>query len=171
MESFSQRYRSTGVFNKKSTFAICQTLGTAHSRTSRHSMTQENEKKPERLKKEDRELFMELGFVAASNFLPWEAHALFGQLVLADPEAAYGRVGLAYSKMMGGQFEEAHKLLQHPVVKASKLSAYAVALRGLAFQLEGHSEEMKALFAKDSETLSSAPAAQQLSSVLSNPGG
>lgn len=103
------------------------------------------------LKKEDRQMFMELGIVATSNFLSWEGHALFGQLLLADPAEAYPRLGLAYCKMMGGQFDEAHKLLKNSILENSPLKDYALALRGLAFHLAKQPEELVKLF-KSSES-------------------
>ena len=98
------------------------------------------------LSKEDRQMFMELGFVATSNFLSWEGHALFGQLLLADPEEAYPRIGLAYCKIMGGQFADAHKLLDHPVVESSSLKDFATALRGFAFHLSKEPQKCEKLF-------------------------
>ncbi|MFI0347491.1 MAG: hypothetical protein ACH346_01780 [Chthoniobacterales bacterium] len=105
------------------------------------------------LSKEDRQMFMQLGLVATSNFLSWEGHALFGQLLLADPEAAYPRVGLAYCKIMGGQFADAHKLLNHPIVESSSLRDYATALRGFAYHLAKQPEECEKLFTKNEKNL------------------
>lgn len=105
------------------------------------------------LSSDDRQMFMELGFVATSNFLPWEGHALFGQLLLADPEAAYPRVGLAYCKIMGGQFADAHNLLNHATVESSSLKDYAMALRGFAYYLDKQPEECEKLFKKNQDAL------------------
>ena len=105
------------------------------------------------LTKKDRQMFMELGFTASANFLPWEGHALFGQLMLAEPTQAYPRVGLAYCKMMGGQFEDAHNLLKDQVVTTSTLKDYALALRGLAFHLEKRPQELDTLFNLNKDSL------------------
>ncbi|MCF7729840.1 MAG: hypothetical protein K9M81_05680 [Chthoniobacterales bacterium] len=107
----------------------------------------------ELLFKSDRQMFMELGFTASSNFLPWEGHALFGQLMLAEPEEAYPRVGLAYCKIMGGQFADAHDLLKNKVVLSSKLKDYGIALRGLAFHLENKPQERDELFNTNKDSL------------------
>lgn len=111
------------------------------------------------LTKKDRQMFMELGFTASSNFLPWEGHALFGQLTLAEPHEAYAHVGLAYSKIMGGQFEDAHKLLTGDAVEASTLKDYALALRGLAFLLEKKPQQLNALFESNQDSLQNNAAA------------
>lgn len=113
---------------------------------------------PSFLNKEDRQLFMQLGFVATSNFLSWEGHALFGQLLLADPEAAYPRVGLAYCKIMGGQFEDAHKLLHNSIVESSTLSDYGLALRAFAFYLAKQPEKAAKLFSEHQDSLQKNPA-------------
>ncbi|MFZ4115092.1 MAG: tetratricopeptide repeat protein [Chthoniobacterales bacterium] len=118
------------------------------------------------LSKKDRQMFMELGFTASSNFLPWEAHALFGQLLLAEPEEAYSRVGLAYCKIMGGQFEDAHDLLKHHSVASSKLKDYGIALRGLAFHLEKKPQKRDALFNSHKDSLQDNAAAFGFFQVL-----
>ncbi|KAB2643277.1 MAG: hypothetical protein DVB29_06240 [Verrucomicrobia bacterium] len=105
------------------------------------------------LTKSDRQMFMELGFTASSNFLPWEGHALFSQLMLAEPEEAYPRLGLAYCKIMGGQFEDAHNLLKNKIVLSSKLKDYGNALRGLAFHLEKKPQELDELFNSNKNSL------------------
>lgn len=105
------------------------------------------------LERKDRQMFMELGLVASTNFLPWEAHALFGQLLIADPAVAYPRIGLAHCKIMGGQFEDAHQLLKHEIVESSQLSSYGVALRALAFHLAKQPKELSELFEKNKELL------------------
>ncbi len=125
-----------------------------------HHKSHENEKNQDNQKtglldKKDRQMFMELGFTASTNFLPWEAHSLFGQLMLAEPEEAYPRLGLAYCKIMGGQFEDAHKLLNNEIVLSSKLKDYGMALRGLAFHLEKKNTELHDLFNKNQESLES----------------
>lgn len=98
------------------------------------------------LSKEDRQMFMEMGIMASNNVFPWEGHALFGQLLLVEPEEAYPRVGMAYCKIMGGQFAEAHQLLKNKVVTASPLKDFALALRGLAFYLAKQPKELEQLF-------------------------
>lgn len=105
--------------------------------------------------KKDRQIFMELGLAAFSNFLPWEAHALFGQLTLAEPGEAYPWLGLAYCKMMGGQFEDAHHLLKKEAVLSSQLKDYGTALRALAFHLEKKTTELHELFNSSKEYLES----------------
>ncbi len=98
------------------------------------------------ISKEDRQMFMEMGIMASNNVFPWEGHALFGQLLLAEPNEAYPRVGMAYCKIMGGQFAEAHQLLQHKIVASSSLKDFALALRGLAFYLAKQPKEVEQLF-------------------------
>lgn len=118
------------------------------------------------LTKKDRQIFMELGFTASSNFLPWEAHAFFGQLMLAEPEEAYPRVGLAHCKIMGGQFEDAHDLLKHQSVLTSSLKDYGIALRGLAFHLEKKPQERDELFNSHQDSLQDNAAAFGFFQVL-----
>ena len=118
------------------------------------------------LTKKDRQMFMELGFTASTNFLPWEGHALFGQLLLAEPAQAYPRIGLAYCKIMGGQFEDAHKLLKNKIVENSSLSDYAIALRGLAFHLAKEPYELEQLFKATQEVLGKNSAAFGFYQVL-----
>lgn len=98
------------------------------------------------LSKEDRQMFMEMGIMAHNNVLPWEGHALFGQLLLVEPEEAYPRIGMAYCKIMGGQFAEAHQLLKNKIVTTSSLKDFALALRGLAFYLAKQPKELEQLF-------------------------
>lgn len=105
------------------------------------------------ISKEDRQMFMEMGIMASNNVFPWEGHALFGQLLLVEPEEAYPRVGMAYCKIMGGQFAEAHQLLQHKVVTSSPLKDFATALRGLAFFLAKQPKELEALFKENEGSL------------------
>ena len=124
------------------------------------------EQKNDILTKEDRQMLMELGLTASTNFLPWEGHALFGQLLLAHPEQAYPRVGLAYCKIMGGQFDDAHKLLKNKVVENSSLRDYAIALRGLAFHLAKEPQELDQLFNTTKETLQENSAAFAFYKIL-----
>lgn len=105
------------------------------------------------ISKEDRQMFMEMGLMAHNNVLPWEGHALFGQLLLVEPEEAYPRVGMAYCKIMGGQFVEAHQLLKNKVVTSSPLKDFALALRGLAFYLAKQPKELEQLFKEHEEPL------------------
>ena len=98
------------------------------------------------ISKEDRQMLMEMGIMAHNNVLPWEGHALFGQLLLVEPEEAYPRVGMAYCKIMGGQFAEAHQLLKNKIVTSSALKDFALALRGLAFYLAKQPKELEQLF-------------------------
>ena len=128
-------------------------------KTDSQKSLHEKEEQKGLLTKKDRQMFMELGFTASANFLPWEGHALFGQLMLAEPEEAYPRVGLAYCKMMGGQFEDAHTLLKNQIVTSSKLKDYAMALRGLAFHLEKKPQELDALFNSNKDSLQNNAAA------------
>lgn len=122
------------------------------------------------LGRKDRQIFMELGMLAATNFLPWEAHAFFGQLLYADHLAAYPRIGLAHCKIMGGQFEDAHKLLNDETVSSSPLSAYGVALRLLAFHLAKQAKELDELYQNSLELLeSNPPALQFLKNLLETP--
>ena len=116
-------------------------------------MSHDTSKKEPLLNKEDRQMFMELGLMASNNVFPWEGHALFGQLLLTDPEEAYPRVGMAYCKIMGGQFDEAHKLLQNKVVTSSPLKDYAIALRGLAFHLAKQRHDVDHLFKENESSL------------------
>ncbi len=118
------------------------------------------------LSREDRQMFMELGFTASTNFLPWEAHALFGQLMLAEPAEAYARIGLSYCKIMGGQFHDAHQLLDQQSVSSSALKDYAVALRGLAFHLEKKFKERDELFNSHENSLQENSAALGFFQVL-----
>ncbi|MBX9742737.1 MAG: hypothetical protein K2W99_04280 [Chthoniobacterales bacterium] len=119
------------------------------------------------LERKDRQMFMELGMVAATNFLPWEAHAFFGQLLHADHLAAYPRIGLAHCKIMGGQFEDAHKLLKEEAVSSSPLKAYGIALRALAFHLAKQPRELNELLQGNQELLNNNPPALQfLKSLL-----
>lgn len=129
------------------------------STTDSQNNLQAKEEQKGLLTKKDRQLFMELGFTASANFLPWEGHSLFGQLMLAEPEQAYPRVGLAYCKMMGGQFQDAHNLLKDPIVGSSSLKDYAMALRGLAFHLEKKPQELDALFNSNKDSLQNNTAA------------
>ncbi|MBM3856766.1 MAG: hypothetical protein FJ390_02240 [Verrucomicrobia bacterium] len=105
------------------------------------------------ISKEDRQMFMEMGMMAHNNVLPWEGHALFGQLLLVEPEEAYPRVGMAYCKIMGGQFAEAHQLLKNKVVTSSSLKDFALALRGLAFYLAKQPKELEQLFKEHEQPL------------------
>ena len=105
------------------------------------------------LKKEDRQMLMEMGIMASNNVLPWEGHALFGQLLLVEPDEAYPRVGMAYCKIMGGQFAEAHQLLKNKIVTSSSLKDFALALRGLAFYLAKQPKEVEQLFKENEEAL------------------
>ena len=98
------------------------------------------------ISKEDRQMLMEMGIMASNNVFPWEGHALFGQLLLVEPEEAYPRVGMAYCKIMGGQFAEAHQLLKNKIVASSSLKDFALALRGLAFYLAKQPQELEQLF-------------------------
>ena len=98
-------------------------------------------------------MFMEMGIMASSNVFPWEGHALFGQLLLAEPQEAYPRIGMAYCKIMGGQFAEAHQLLQNKIVTSSSLKDFALALRGLAFYLAKDSKALEQLFKEHQEPL------------------
>lgn len=113
------------------------------------------------LERKDRQMLMELGMLAATNFLPWEAHALFGQLLYADHLAAYPRIGLAHCKIIGGQFEDAHKLLEEEIVSSSPLKPYGVALQALAFHLAKQKKEFHEFFKKNQEFLEAHPAALQ----------
>lgn len=117
------------------------------------------EKQSDFLERKDRQMFMELGLVASTNFLPWEAHALFGQLMIADPLVAYPRIGLAHCKIMGGQFEDAHKLLNNEIVTSSSLRSYGIALRALAFHLAKQPKELQELFKENEELLKKDPSA------------
>jgi hypothetical protein len=108
---------------------------------------------PGLINKEDRQMFMEMGIMASNNVFPWEGHALFGQLLLAEPEEAYPRVGMAYCKIMGGQFTEAHQLLKNKLVTSSSLKDFALALRGLAFYLAKQPKELEQLFKEHEEAL------------------
>lgn len=91
--------------------------------------------------------------MASNNVFPWEGHALFGQLLLAEPQEAYPRIGMAYCKIMGGQFTEAHQLLQNKIVTSSSLKDFALALRGLAFYLAKDSKALEQLFKEHQEPL------------------
>jgi len=134
--------------------------------SSTSTNTSLDEQSNDLLTKADRQMFMELGFTASTNFQPWEGHALFGQLLLAEPEQAYPRVGLAYCKIMGGQFEDAHKLLKNKVVENSSLRDYAIALRGLAFHLAKEPHELDQLFNATKETLQENSAAFAFYQIL-----
>ena len=98
-------------------------------------------------------MLMEMGIMASNNVLPWEGHALFGQLLLVEPDEAYPRVGMAYCKIMGGQFAEAHQLLKNKIVTSSSLKDFALALRGLAFYLAKQPKEVEQLFKENEEAL------------------
>jgi hypothetical protein len=130
----------------------------------KNSDTRQEQK--ELLTRKDRQMFMELGMVASSNFLPWEAHAFFGQLLLADPLAAYPRLGLAHCKIMGGQFEEAHKLLKNEIVETSTLSAFGTVFRALAFHLAKQPKELHELFKTEQEALQKKPEALDFFNTL-----
>ncbi len=105
------------------------------------------------ISKEDRQMLMEMGIMASNNVFPWEGHALFGQLLLVEPEEAYPRVGMAYCKIMGGQFAEAHQLLKNKTVTSSALKDFALALRGLAFYLAKQQKELEQLFQESEGSL------------------
>jgi len=121
------------------------------------------------ISKEDRQMFMEMGIMAHNNILPWEGHALFGQLLLAEPEEAYPRVGMAYCKIMGGQFAEAHQLLKNKIVTSSSLNDFAVALRGLAFYLAKQPKELEQLFKEHTEPLEkSLPAKNMFQNLITS---
>lgn len=125
----------------------------SHHSTDHHSNNHPNDTTLDTslISKEDRQMFMEMGIMAHNNVLPWEGHALFGQLLLAEPQEAYPRVGMAYCKIMGGQFAEAHQLLKSKIVATSPLKDFALALRGLAFYLAKQPKELEQLF-KENET-------------------
>ncbi len=120
---------------------------------SGHDTTNANSSHTGVLSKEDRQMFMEMGIMASNNIFPWEGHALFGQLLLVEPEEAYPRVGMAYCKIMGGQFAEAHQLLKNKIVTGSSLKDFALALRALAFYLAKQPKELEQLFKDHEESL------------------
>lgn len=83
-----------------------------------------------------RRLF-EIGMVGASNGMKFEAFLLFGKLALAEPTESYPLVGVAYCKIMSGQFQHAFQLLSHPIVQRSELGGFAEGLKVLGLHLSG----------------------------------
>lgn len=119
------------------------------------------------INKEDRQMLMEMGIMASNNIFPWEGHALFGQLLLVEPEEAYPRVGMAYCKIMGGQFAEAHQLLKNKIVTSSALKDFALALRALAFYLAKQPKELEQLFKEHEGSLeNSLPAKNMFQNLI-----
>lgn len=125
----------------------------SHYNTDHNTNNNTKASYPGLISKEDRQMLMEMGIMASNNVFPWEGHALFGQLLLVEPEEAYPRVGMAYCKIMGGQFAEAHQLLKNKIVTASSLKDFALALRALAFYLAKQPKEIEQLFKENEDSL------------------
>jgi len=84
---------------------------------------------------ETRRRLFEIGMVGATNGQKFEAFLFFGKLALAEPAEPYPLIGVAYCKIMSGQFLHAFQLLNHPVVQESPMKPYADALISLGLHL------------------------------------
>lgn len=100
---------------------------------------------PLRLSKDTRKFFFEIGMFAASNRMKSEAARMFSELLKADPDAVYPRIGLGYCQVMSGLFKEGHQTLQHDIVAKSDMADLATCVRALGLQFEGRPEESKLL--------------------------